>query len=79
MLDVHEEDDGLAGPLRRELLARRRPQADLRLGPQQPAVRQGLPGPGSAPLSSLMVPRRCVDPKLEPSPSSPPRSRWTWI
>jgi hypothetical protein len=26
---VREEDDGLAGPLRRELLARHRPPADL--------------------------------------------------
>jgi hypothetical protein len=29
-------------PLRRELLARRQLPADLRLGPQQPTVRQGL-------------------------------------
>jgi hypothetical protein len=41
-LDMREEDDGLAGPLRRELLTRRRPTTDLRLGPQQPAVHQGL-------------------------------------
>jgi hypothetical protein len=33
---VHEEDDGLAGPLRRELLARHRPPADLRLGLNNP-------------------------------------------
>jgi hypothetical protein len=32
-LDMHEEDDGHAGPLCQELLARRRPPADLRLGP----------------------------------------------
>jgi hypothetical protein len=32
-LNMGEEDDGLAGPLRRELLAWRRPPADLRLGP----------------------------------------------
>jgi hypothetical protein len=40
VFDVREEDDGLSGPLRRELLAYHRPPADLRLGPQQPAVRQ---------------------------------------
>jgi hypothetical protein len=39
-IDVREEDDGLAGPLRLELLSRRRPQTDLHLGPQQPAVHQ---------------------------------------
>jgi hypothetical protein len=33
-LDVREEDDGLAGPLYRELLARRPPPPDLELGPQ---------------------------------------------
>jgi hypothetical protein len=38
-LDVHEEDDSLAGPLCRELLASCRPPTDLRLGPQQTAVR----------------------------------------
>jgi hypothetical protein len=38
-LDMHEEDDGLAHPLRQELLTRRWPPADLRLGPYQPAVR----------------------------------------
>jgi hypothetical protein len=32
-LDVREEDDGLAGPLRRELVARDRAPADFRLGP----------------------------------------------
>jgi hypothetical protein len=32
-LDMREEDDGLASPLRRELLARRWPPANLRLGP----------------------------------------------
>jgi hypothetical protein len=35
-LDVREEDDGFASPLRQELLPRRRPPIDLRLGPQQP-------------------------------------------
>jgi hypothetical protein len=30
---VREEDDGLAGPLRRELVARDRAPADFRLGP----------------------------------------------
>jgi hypothetical protein len=33
-LDVREEDDSLVGPLRRELLACRRPPANLRLRPQ---------------------------------------------
>jgi hypothetical protein len=42
MLDERKEDDGLAGPLHRELLARRWPTADLHLGPQQLAVHQGL-------------------------------------
>jgi hypothetical protein len=41
-LDVCEEDDSFASALRRELLARCRPPADPRLGPQQPAVRQRL-------------------------------------
>jgi hypothetical protein len=31
-LDVREENDGFAGPLRRELLSCRRPPADLHLG-----------------------------------------------
>jgi hypothetical protein len=33
-LDVREEDDGLAGPLYRELLSRRQPPTDLRFGPE---------------------------------------------
>jgi hypothetical protein len=41
-LDVREEDNGLADPLIWELLARRQPPADLRLGPQQPAIRELL-------------------------------------
>jgi hypothetical protein len=41
-LDMREEDDGLAGPLCLELLTRRRPPTDLRLGPQQSVGRQGL-------------------------------------
>jgi hypothetical protein len=32
-LDVHEEADALADPLRRELRSRRRPPTDLHFGP----------------------------------------------
>jgi hypothetical protein len=34
VLDVHEEDDSLAGHIHQELLSCRKPPTDLRLGPQ---------------------------------------------
>jgi hypothetical protein len=60
-LDVREEDDGLAGPLGRELLTFRWPPADLRL-------------PGSAPPSPRTAPRRSAVAELVSAPSSLPRS-----
>jgi hypothetical protein len=76
VLDMREEDDGLASPLRRELLACRRPQADLRLGA---LAAHGPSVTGSAPPSLWMSSRQCADPGHEPSPSFLPQSRWTWI
>jgi hypothetical protein len=38
VLNVSDEDDGLAGALGRECLSRSRPPPDLSLGPQQPTV-----------------------------------------
>jgi hypothetical protein len=74
VLDVCEDDDGLAGPLGTP----RPPPASSR-PPSWDSATRGPPRPGSALPSQRTTPRRCTDPELMPSPSSLHRSEWIWI